>query len=74
MKITVKVIPGASKDSVEEIGLNQFKVKTTKKAINGQANEAVIQLLAGYFKIKPNQIEILRGETSRQKVVEMEKL
>ncbi|NMC35969.1 DUF167 domain-containing protein [Candidatus Beckwithbacteria bacterium] len=72
MKITVKVTPKARVNSVEEISSNLYKVKTTAPAAGGQANEAVIKLLADYFKVKKSAVDLLQGETSRQKVIEIE--
>lgn len=75
MKIKVKVIPQASKDEVLEIkdedGFSMFKIKTTKPPEDGKANEAVIAILAKYFGVKKSAINILSGEVSRLKIVEI---
>lgn len=40
-----------------------------QRAVDGQANTAVIQLLAKHFGVPKSTIEIVRGHTSRLKVV-----
>ena len=69
MRITVKVIPGASKDQIIKIDESNFKIKTTKPPENGKANEAIIEILSDYFKIKKSQITILSGQTSSRKII-----
>jgi uncharacterized protein YggU (UPF0235/DUF167 family) len=39
----------------------------------GRANEAVIKLLAKYFKVSKNKIEIVGGKTARTKIVDIER-
>jgi uncharacterized protein len=69
-QIIIRAVPNASKNEViEEEGI--FKVRVTAKATDGKANKAVIETLADYFGIKRNQIRILRGEKSRDKILEL---
>ena len=51
----------------EENGL--MKVKVTAPAINGRANEEVIDALAAHFKVKRSQISIRRGLKNRHKLI-----
>ncbi len=70
MKINVKVIPNAKKPSIiEEQGLIKIKVVTPAK--EGKANRSVIQMLAQYFSVSKTKIKILKGEKSRNKVVDI---
>ena len=70
MKIVkVKVIPNAKKDMVSE-GEN-IKVYTKAPAINNKANISVIELLANHFKIKKGNINIIKGQKSRNKIIEI---
>ena len=75
MKIKVKVIPQASKDEVLKIkdadGSDMLKIKTTKPPEDGKANEAVIEILAEYFGVKKSAVNILSGEVSRVKIIEI---
>lgn len=55
-----KVVPG-----------DPIKVYTTAAPADGKANEAVIKLLSVHFGISKSKIKIVRGETGRDKVIEI---
>jgi hypothetical protein len=70
MKMNIKVIPNAKQNKlVEEPG--RFKVYLTAPAVEGKANQALIEFLAGHFNVKKSRISIVRGGKSREKVVEV---
>ncbi len=72
MKISVRVKTNAKTDSVEELNESAtYKVSVKASPIDGEANDAVIKLLAKHFKIKPYDVQILSGHTSKQKLVEI---
>lgn len=66
--IQVKVIPNAKKAEVIK-EKDFYKVKVNAPAIEGKANKAVIKSLADYFKIKPKQISIIKGEKNSLKTI-----
>jgi uncharacterized protein len=67
-KLNIRIIPNAKKASLsEEEG--RLKVYVTAPAVDGKANAALILLLAEYLKVRKSDIEILRGEKSRNKVI-----
>ena len=71
MLLNVKVIPNAKKNkAVEEAG--RLKVYLTATPVEGKANRALIEFLSEHFKVKKKQIRIVRGEKSREKVVEIQ--
>jgi hypothetical protein len=73
VKVKIKVIPNAKHNKlVEEPG--RIKVYLTAPAVEGKANEALIEFLAEHFKTKKNKISIIRGFKSREKVIEVEGL
>ena len=70
VRLNIKVIPHAKHNKlVEEPG--RLKVYLTAPAVEGKANEALIEFLAEHFKIKKNTISIIRGVKSREKVIEI---
>lgn len=71
MIIKVKVKPGASKNEVKKIDENIYEVRTTVIPEKGKANEKVIELLAKFFDVPKSKIEIIRGQTSREKEVKI---
>ncbi|MEO1969022.1 MAG: DUF167 domain-containing protein [Sphingomonadaceae bacterium] len=69
-RLAVRVTPGARVESVE-IGANKLLVKLRAKPTDGQANAALIALLAKALDCAPSQLELLRGATSREKLVQL---
>ena len=73
MLIAVRVIPRSSKNLLEwEQGV--LKARLTAPPVAGAANAALINLLAERLSISRRTISIVRGETSRQKTVEIANL
>lgn len=66
--IKLKISPNASKNEIikTEEGV---KVKITAQPVDGKANKALIEFLSKHFKIPKSSIEILRGETSKEKTL-----
>ena len=71
MRIQVKVTPRARQKSVRQKPDGSLIVKVTEPADEGKANEAVVEALAEHFRVAKRQVTIVRGETSRQKLVEI---
>lgn len=70
--VSVHVKPGSSKGPLivnEPDGSLTLYVR--ERAVEGAANDAVVKLLAEYFHIPKRSITIVRGRTSRTKVVEL---
>ncbi len=75
MKIFIKASPSAKHERIEKIdsfGKNHYVVWVKEPPVKGLANQAIIRVLAEYFKSSPSRIKIVSGYTSRQKVVEIQ--
>lgn len=70
MKIVAKIFPKSKINSIEERDGAYF-IRVTAPAIKSQANIAIIKLLAEYFKTSKNNVEIVKGHTSRYKIIEI---
>lgn len=70
MRITVKVVPRAHKNSVE-IADGVYIVRTTVVPESGKANAQVQKLLAKYFNVGKSCIVIIRGKKTRNKIVDV---
>lgn len=70
MRYKIKVIPRASKNEVKVLGPQELKVKLTAPPVEGKANEALLEILADYFKIKKSQLRIVGGLASKNKTIE----
>jgi len=65
--ITVKVVPRASQNWLEALSDGTFVARVTVLPVEGEANRAVIRLLAKHFGIAPSRIELLSGAKGRIK-------
>ena len=66
--VNIKIVPNSSKNDIilEE---DFVKVKITAQPIEGKANKALIEFLSKKFKIPKTSIEIVKGETSKEKTL-----
>ena len=71
MRIAVRVKPNARKNEVEHLGEKHYLVRVTAPPSKGKANEMVIEILAEYFGKPKRNFSIIRGATSRDKIVEL---
>lgn len=67
----MRVKPGAKQTSVEKQADGSFLIKVKERAVEGRANEAVLEAVADYFDIPKNRAMIIRGRQSRNKVIEL---
>ena len=67
-QITVK--PGSFQEKIIESAPGELTVYLRAKAHDGEANDALIKLLSKHFKVAKTTIKILRGQKSRQKLIE----
>ena len=65
--VSVKVQPNSSKDRVVGEYADRIKIAVTVAPEKGKANKAVIKLFAKWLGIKNSDIQIISGETSRDK-------
>ncbi len=70
MRLNVRVIPNARQNKIVQEE-NRSRVYLTAPPVEGKANKALIEFLAGHFGVKKRQINIIRGEKSRDKLVEI---
>jgi len=71
MKFFVKAKPDSYNDKVEKIDDMHFVVETREPPIRGRANQAIIRLLADYFKIPAFKIRLIRGAREKSKIFEI---
>ncbi len=64
----LKVIPGAKRNAWKEEA-SGIKVYLTAPAVDGRANEALIEFLADRFSVRKSSVNLIRGLKSRQKTV-----
>ncbi len=68
--ITVRVIPRSSKNEIAEIQADgTIKIRLTAAPVEGQANKALIEFLAEILDVAKSKIEIIAGQSGRDKLV-----
>jgi uncharacterized protein (TIGR00251 family) len=72
--LRLKVTPSASRDAVVGWQGDVLRVHVRAPAQRGKANDAVLRLLADALGVERRRLRIVRGETSRQKVVSVDGL
>ena len=72
--INLRVTPSASRDALMGWQGDVLRVQVRSPAQRGKANDALLRLLAAALGVERRQLRIVRGETSRQKVVSVDGL
>ncbi len=66
--VNIKIVPNSSKNDI--VLEDEFvKVKITAQPVEGKANKALIEFLSKKFKIPKTSIEIVKGETNKEKTL-----
>lgn len=71
MRISVQVKPHSRENATVVQDDGSYLVRVTALATDGEANEAVIEELAGYFDVPKSAVSIRSGHGSRRKIVEI---
>lgn len=69
--LTVRVSPRASQSKLAGLKGDTVLVRVTAPPVDGEANAAVCKLLAKALGVPKTSVSVLRGETSRDKVVQI---
>jgi uncharacterized protein (TIGR00251 family) len=69
VSLELHVQPGASKSGWCGLFGDRVKLRISGKAVDGQANEALIEYIAKYLQVPKSRVSIKRGEKSREKTV-----
>ena len=70
MKLFITAKPNAKQTRVEEIDETHFRVWVKAPPDEGRANQAVIEALSEYFCAPKSRFSLLRGASSKSKVLE----
>lgn len=72
--LAIKAIPNAPRNEVTGWLGPALKVKVHAPPVEGRANEALCEFLADTLRLPRRAVTVLRGDTSRQKLVRIEGL
>jgi uncharacterized protein len=67
--LDLHVQPGASRSEFAGKHGNRIKVRVAARAADGEANQALIEFLAGHYGVPKRNVRITSGLKSRQKRV-----
>lgn len=66
----VRVIPNSKEQRLFREG-NAIKAYVKARPENGKANQELITLLSEYFDVNKREIKIIKGEKSRNKIIQI---
>lgn len=65
---TIRIVPNSSKNDI--IFEDEYtKIKITAQPIENKANKALVEFLAKRCKLPKSSVEIVKGETSKDKTI-----
>ena len=74
VRIAVRVRPGAKKNTVLGRREDTWRITLQAPPIDGRANRACVEYLAKLLGVKRSAVSIVKGERSRDKVIEISTL
>lgn len=69
--IKVKIVPGSSKNKIIGAYNDALKISIAAPPVEGKANKKCIAYLAKYFDLAKSKIEIISGQTSKNKLIKI---
>ena len=67
----VRVVPRSSRVCVVGVAGGDLKIKLTAPPVEGAANRQLIEVLSDHFYVRKSDIEILKGLSGKNKIVEI---
>lgn len=72
MKISIKVHAGCKQEKIVVFPDENFaEIWTRAKAHDNEANEKVIEMISKYLRVGKSKVKIVRGATSKNKIIEI---
>lgn len=70
--LSVRAQPRASRDSIVGVHDGALKIAITAPPVDGEANAAIVAFLAKKLGVPKRSVRVVRGDSSREKVVAIE--
>ncbi len=71
IRLEIRVQPRSSRNQIVGEQNGVLKVKLTAPPVDGEANAALVGFIAHFLKIPRKNVNLIKGETSRNKLVEI---
>ncbi|NIP99548.1 MAG: YggU family protein, partial [Nitrospinaceae bacterium] len=72
LQFTAFIQPRASKNEIAGLQEDALKIRLTAPPVEGEANRACIKFLAKTLGLRPAGVSIVRGHSSRTKIIRVE--
>ena len=72
LRVAIRVRPGASRAGVGGGVGDRLLVRVNARAVDGKATESALRAVADAFDVRPGDVRLLQGATTRDKLVEVE--
>lgn len=71
--LDIKVHPRSRRQKITKIDSTAYKVHVLAPPTKGEANKEVVKIIAAHFDLPVTLVQIIRGHSSRNKVVAIQK-
>jgi uncharacterized protein (TIGR00251 family) len=68
-RITTRVIPNTSRSEIVGREDGAWKIRLAAPPVDGKANDALIRFLADILDLAPSEIDIVKGHSSKTKIL-----
>lgn len=72
MNLKIRAIPNSPRSFCAGLRADAIKIKVAARAVDGKANAELLRFLAESLDLPKSAIRIARGESSRDKIVEID--
>ena len=72
--LRIRLQPKASRDEIVGPHGDSIRIRVTAPPVDGRANRALCRLIAKHAGVPPSAVSVIKGETSRDKIVRVEGL
>lgn len=72
VRVALRVRPGAGRTAVGGSYRDALVVRVAAPAVDGRATEAALRALAAALGVRRGEVRLVRGATSRDKVIEID--
>ena len=70
--LRVRLTPRAARSQIDGWDGDLLRVRVTAPPVEGRANDALLRLLAQALDVSPSRLRLVKGQTSREKVIAVE--
>ncbi len=72
MKLTIHAKPNSKKEGIQKISDKEWIVRVRAQAIEGKANQAIVESISEELGIAKSKVKIVSGENSKLKILEIQ--